>query len=59
MFAANEASQNAGTEAVRASGFATHPAPTFRQQLTTVLVGIAAERGEAWEPIAAMIDQEP
>jgi len=37
----------------------TTPRPTFRDQLSTVLIGIAAERGEAWEPIATMIDLEP
>ncbi|HEY5154420.1 MAG TPA: TetR/AcrR family transcriptional regulator C-terminal domain-containing protein [Acidimicrobiales bacterium] len=36
-----------------------HPAPRFRDQLSTVLIGIATERGEAWEPIAAMIELEP
>jgi len=38
---------------------ATHAAPSFRDQLCTVLIGIAAERGEPWEPIAVMIDLEP
>ena len=35
------------------------PPPRFRDQLSTVLIGIAAERGEAWEPITALIDLEP
>ena len=30
---------------------------TFRQQITTVLRGIAAERGDAWAPVEALLDE--
>ena len=38
---------------------ATSQPPRFRDQLGTVLIGIAARRGEPWEPIAALIELEP
>jgi AcrR family transcriptional regulator len=36
---------------------ATRAPPTFRSQLTTVLIGIASRRGEGWEPIVDLIDE--
>jgi hypothetical protein len=33
------------------------PSLSFRDQLTTVLIGIAVRRGEAWEPIAEVISR--
>ncbi len=33
--------------------------PRFRDQLTTVLIGIAARRGEPWEPLTTLLDLEP
>jgi AcrR family transcriptional regulator len=37
----------------------TTPSPSFEDRLTTVLAGIAFERGEPWGPIAALLKKQP
>jgi AcrR family transcriptional regulator len=32
-----------------------HPRPTFEERIATVLIGIAVQRGEPWEPIARRV----